>query len=215
MESPPSRRGAASRTRDRLLDAAETLFAKKGFGAVTTRAILRAAGQRNESAFALPFWRTAGANRGPARAAPGPARCVSGRSSKSCSTERNPSSFKILSEFRCNPLPASSRAVMRAFSPTSRGSLIWCVPRKSLRRSLIVTFAPPNSRRGSVSEHLFWGPLFLCSCNASFGPALDPHGHGAVAPAPRSFSRASAAKAFLADLPRLMEALLQAPAEAL
>ena len=32
-----------------------------------------------------------------------------------------------------------------------RGSLTWCVPLKgSLRRSLIVTIAPRNSRRGSV-----------------------------------------------------------------
>ena len=55
MASPSSRRGAASRTRDRLLDAAETLFATEGFGAVTTRAILRAAGQRNESALHYHF----------------------------------------------------------------------------------------------------------------------------------------------------------------
>lgn len=48
-------RGPALQTRSRLLDAAEQLFAREGFGAVTTRAILRAAGQRNESALHYHF----------------------------------------------------------------------------------------------------------------------------------------------------------------
>jgi AcrR family transcriptional regulator len=48
-------RGPALQTRSRLLDAAEQLFATEGFGAVTTRAILRAAGQRNESALHYHF----------------------------------------------------------------------------------------------------------------------------------------------------------------
>ena len=131
MESPPSRRGAASRTRDRLLDAAETLFAKKGFGAVTTRAILRAAGQRNESALHYHFGGRQGLIEALHERRLDQLAGYRGRSSKSCSTERSPSSFRILSEFTCNPLPAS-RAVMRAFSPTSRGSLTWCVPLKGV-----------------------------------------------------------------------------------
>lgn len=45
----------AADTRTRILDAAERLFARDGFSHTPTRAILRAAGQRNESALQYHF----------------------------------------------------------------------------------------------------------------------------------------------------------------
>ena len=210
MESPPSRRGAASRTRDRLLDAAETLFAKKG-GAVTTRAILRL----RDSAMSrrcITIWRTAGLM-GPCTSGAWTSCWVSGGVHRKLLNRKGPSAFRILSGFTCNPLPAS-RAVMRAFSPTSRGSLTWCVPLKgSLRRSDRYDRAPELEARQRLVSTFSGVPFSLLRQRFNLGRRfilmamvqwLRRHGH----------FRGKAAKAFLADLPRLMEALLQAPAEA-
>lgn len=214
MESPPSRRGAASRTRDRLLDAAETLFAKKGFGAVTTRAILRAAGQRNESALHYHF----GGRQGLIEA-------LHERRLDQLAGYRGAFIEKLLNRkepFFVQDLIGIHVQSIAGLAGRDEGFLAYfqgiadlvCssegefetlidrydrAPELEARQRLVSTFSGvPFSL---LRQRFNLGRRFILMAMVQW---LRRHGH----------FRGKAAKAFLADLPRLMEALLQAPAEA-
>ena len=213
MEILPSRRGAASRTRDRLLDAAETLFAKKGFGAVTTRAILRAAGQRNESALHYHF----GGRQGLIEA-------LHERRLDQLAGYRGAFIEKLLNRkkpFFVQDLIGIHVQSIAGLAGRDEGFLAYfqgiadlvCssegefetlldrydrAPELEARQRLVSTFS--GVPLPLLRQRFNLGRRFILMAMVQW---LRRHGH----------FRGKAAKAFLADLPCLMEGLLQAPAE--
>ena len=213
MASPPSRRGAASQTRDRLLDAAETLFAAEGFGAVTTRAILRAAGQRNESALHYHFGGRQGLIEALHERRMDQLAGHRGAFIEKLLTRRTRLSIQDLTDVQVQSI-ASLAGGDAGFHAYLQGIAdLVCSPEGEFE-ALLDRFdrAPELEARQRLSASLSSVPFPLLRQRFNLGRRfilmamaqwLRRHGH----------FRGKAAKAFLADLPRLFEALLRAPAE--
>ena len=213
MASPPSRRGAASQTRDRLLDAAETLFAAEGFGAVTTRAILRAAGQRNESALHYHFGGRQGLIEALHERRMDQLAGHRGAFIEKLLTRRTRLSIQDLTDVQVQSI-ASLAGGDAGFHAYLQGIAdLVCSPEGEFE-ALLDRFdrAPELEARQRLAASLSSVPFPLLRQRFNLGRRfilmamaqwLRRHGH----------FRGKAAKAFLADLPRLFEALLRAPAE--
>lgn len=213
MASPPSRRGAASQTRDRLLDAAETLFAAEGFGAVTTRAILRAAGQRNESALHYHFGGRQGLIEALHERRMDQLAGHRGAFIEKLLTRKTRLSIQDLTDVQVQSI-ASLAGGDAGFHAYLQGIAdLVCSPEGEFE-ALLDRFdrAPELEARQRLAASFSSVPFPLLRQRFNLGRRfilmamaqwLRRHGH----------FRGKAAKAFLADLPRLFEALLRAPAE--
>jgi AcrR family transcriptional regulator len=213
MASSSPRRGAASQTRDRLLDAAETLFATEGFGAVTTRAILRAAGQRNESALHYHFGGRQGLIEALHERRMDQLAGHRGAFIEKLLTRKAPFSVQDLAEVQVQSI-ATLEGSDEGFHAYLQGIAdLVCSPEGEFealldrydrspeleaRQRLVASFA--GLPFPLLRQRFNLGRRFILMAMAQW---LRRHGH----------FRGKAAKAFLADLPRLLEALLRAPTE--
>lgn len=213
MASSSPRRGAASQTRDRLLDAAETLFATEGFGAVTTRAILRAAGQRNESALHYHFGGRQGLIEALHERRMDQLAGHRGAFIEKLLTRKAPFSVQDLAEVQVQSIAtlAGSDEGFHAylqgiadlvFSPEGEFEALLDrydrAPELEARQRLAASFS--GLPFPLLRQRFNLGRRFILMAMVQW---LRRHGH----------FRGKAAKAFLADLPRLLEALLRAPTE--
>lgn len=213
MASSSPRRGAASQTRDRLLDAAETLFATEGFGAVTTRAILRAAGQRNESALHYHFGGRQGLIEALHERHMDQLAGHRGAFIQKLLTRKAPFSVQDLAEVQVQSIAtlAGSDEGFHAYlqgiadlvcSPEGEFEALLDrydrSPELEARQRLVASFA--GLPFPLLRQRFNLGRRFILMAMVQW---LRRHDH----------FRGKAAKAFLADLPRLLEALLRAPTE--
>lgn len=214
MASPPSGRRPASRTRDRLLDAAETLFATEGFGAVTTRAILRAAGQRNESALHYHFGGRQGLIEALHERRMDQLAGHRGAFMEKLLARKGPFTVQDLAEIQVQSI-ASLASNDEGFHAYLQGMAdLVCSPEGEFE-ALLERYdrAPEVEARQRLAASFADLPLSLLLQRFNLGRRfilmamvqwLRRYGH----------FRGKTAKAFLADLPRMLEALLQAPSEA-
>ena len=210
--TPP--RGAAPQTRDRLLDAAETLFASDGFGAVTTRAILRAAGQRNESALHYHFGGRQGLIEALHERRMDQLAGHRGAFIEKLLSRQGPFSVQDLAEIQVQSI-ASLASRDEGFHAYLQGIAdLVCSPEGEFE-ALLERFdrAPEIEARQRLAASFSTVPFPLLRQRFNLGRRfilmamvqwLRRHGH----------FRGKAAKAFLADLPRVLEAMILAPTAA-
>lgn len=210
--TPP--RGAVPQTRDRLLDAAETLFASDGFGAVTTRAILRAAGQRNESALHYHFGGRQGLIEALHERRMDQLAGHRGAFIEKLLTRQGPFSVQDLAEIQVRSI-ASLASRDKGFHAYLQGIADLVCSAEGEFEALLERFdrAPEIEARQRLAASFTDLPFPLLRLRFNLGRRfilmamvqwLRRHGH----------FRGKAAKAFLADLPRVLEAMILAPTAA-
>ena len=210
--TPP--RGAAPQTRDRLLDAAETLFASDGFGAVTTRAILRAAGQRNESALHYHFGGRQGLIEALHERRMDQLAGHRGAFIEKLLSRQGPFSVQDLAEIQVQSI-ASLASRDEGFHAYLQGIADLVCSAEGEFEALLERFdrAPEIEARQRLAASFSTVPFPLLRQRFNLGRRfilmamvqwLRRHGH----------FRGKAAKAFLADLPRVLEAMILAPTAA-